>query len=211
MSNVWPVWGLDVARFGDDTTALVMRQGNTLLGLREWQQLDGAQVAGRITALYNELPFEQRPREIVIDIIGVGTSVYDILRLPGSPVRDIVTGCNVAETASISEIDHRLRDELWFRGRDWFHAKDCHIPTWLADPEELKLIEKLIAEMTAPTYDFTSLGKRIVESKSDMKKRGVPSPNIADAFLLSLAAGIYPRNNPHSAKTPRNTTSWLAA
>lgn len=211
MSNVWPVWGLDVARFGDDTTALVMRQGNTLLGLREWQQLDGAQVAGRVIAAYNALPFDQRPREIVIDIIGVGTAVYDILRLPGSPVKEITTGCNVAEAASISEIDHRLRDQLWFAGRDWFAAKDCHIPTTFADPEEAKLVEKLIAELTAPTYDFTSLGKRIVETKSDMKKRGVASPNVADAFLLSLAAGLYPRTNPHGARTPIKTDSWLAA
>lgn len=210
-SNVWPVWGLDVARFGDDTTALVMRQGNTLLGLREWMGLDGAQAAGRVIALYNAAPNDEKPREIVVDVIGVGASVYDILRLPGSPVSTIVTGANVAEAAAISEVDHRLRDEIWFRGRAWFADQKCHIPKAFPDPEHTKLIEKLTAELVAPTYDFTALGKRIVESKADMKKRGVPSPNIADAFLLSLLGGIYPRENPHRRREQSATASWMAA
>ncbi len=209
-SNVWPAWGVDVARFGDDTTAVAMRQGNTLLGLREWRDLDGAQVAGRINALYRETPNHLRPREIVVDVIGVGASVYDILRLPGSECRETVRGANVAELPSISEENHRLRDELWFRGRAWFSARDCHIPKAFSDPAHTALIEKLIAELTAPTYDFTHLGKRVVESKADMKKRGIPSPNIADAFLLSLAAGTHPKDNPHRRSGRSEPVSWMA-
>lgn len=210
-SAVFPVWGVDVARFGDDSSAIVGRQGNTLLLLREWHGLDGAQLAGRITALYNEQPNDMKPREIAVDIIGVGASVYDILRLPGSPCRDVVSGVNVAEAAAISEVDHRLRDELWFRGRAWFAARDCHLPKKFDEPNETKLLEKLIAELTAPTYDFTALGKHLVESKADMKKRGEPSPNLADAFLLSLACGIYPRRNPHARKDAAEAISWMAA
>lgn len=210
-SDVWPVMGVDVARFGDDTSAIVLRQGNTLLAIKEWRQLDGAQLAGRIQRFIKDLPNELKPREIVVDVIGVGASVYDILRLEGSPVREYVRGCNVAETPSISELDHRLRDELHFRGRDWFAARDCHIPLEFPDPEDSKLIEKLISELTVSTYDYTSLGKRKVESKADLKARGVPSPNLCDAFLLSLAAGIYPRNSPHRRREPERNLSWLAA
>lgn len=210
-SNVWPIWGADIARFGDDTTALCMRQGNTILGLKEWHGLDGAQVAGRIQALYRETPNHLKPREIVIDVIGVGASVYDILRLPGSECASTVRGCNVSETPSISDEDHRLRDELWFRGRAWFAERKCHIPKDFPIEADSKLIEKLIAELTAPTYDFTHLGKRVVESKSDMKKRGVASPNIADAFLLSLAGGVYPKDNPHRRRDQINSGSWMSA
>lgn len=210
-SNVFPIWGADIARFGDDTTALCMRQGNTILGLKEWHGLDGAQVAGRIQALYRETPNHLKPKEIVIDVIGVGASVYDILRLPGSECREAVRGCNVAETPSISDEDHRLRDELWFRGRAWFAERKCHIPKDFPIEADSKLIEKLTAELTAPTYDFTHLGKRVVESKSDMKKRGVPSPNIADAFLLSLAGGVYPKDTPHRRRELSNQGSWMSA
>lgn len=212
VANVFPVWGLDVARFGDDSTALVKRQGNALLGApREWHDKDGAQVAGLVIAEYSATPNDDKPREIVVDVIGVGASVYDILRLPGSPVREITRGCNVAETPAVSEVDHRLRDELWFRGRAWFAARDCLIPVGLPNQDENAIIDKLVAELTAPTYDFTALGKRKVESKADLKKRGVPSPNLADAFLLTLAAGIYPRSNPHRRAAGSDEGSWKAA
>ena len=49
--------------------------------------------------------------------------------------------------------------------------------------------DALIAELTAPTYTFSSTGKMVVESKADMKKRGVRSPDLADAFLLTFAYG----------------------
>ena len=81
----------------------------------------------------------------------------------------------------------------------------------LSEEAAKPLIDKLIGELTAPTYDFTSLGKRKVESKADMKARGVPSPNLADCFLLSLAAGIYPKTNPHRRTETARAGSWLAA
>lgn len=210
-SDVWPVWGVDVARFGDDTSAVIRRQGNTLLGLHEWHGLDGAQVAGRIQALYRDTPNDMKPKEIVVDVIGVGASVYDILRLPGSECREAVRGANVAELPSTSDEDYRLRDELWFRGRAWFAARDCHIPTVFTTEQEAKLAEKLVSELTAPTYDFTHLGKRVVESKSDLKKRGVASPNLADAFLLSLAGGVYPVEQYHRRRhEAQRQTTWMA-
>lgn len=211
VANEWPVWGVDVARFGDDTSALCMRQGNTVLGLREWHGLDGAQVAGRIQALYREQPNHLKPREIVVDVIGVGASVYDILRLPGSEVASLVRGCNVAEMPAISDEDYRLRDELWFRGRTWFWERKCRLPVEFPEAAEAKLFEKLVAELTAPTYDFSHLGKRVVESKADLKKRGVPSPNLADAFLLSLAAGVHSKEETHRSRKVKHRGSWMSA
>lgn len=213
-ANVWPIWGVDPGRFGDDPTTLAGREGNHLLTdlLREWHGLDGPQVAGRIIALYNETPLNDRPKEICVDVIGIGASVYDHMRLPGSPVREITRGVNVAEAAAISETEYRLRDELWFRGLAWFAAKDCYLAPPVRFPENAKLLEKLIAELTTPTYDYTMLGKRKVESKDELKKRGVPSPNLADAFLNTLAAGIYPRENIYNRHRPDSDgTSWMSA
>lgn len=213
-ANVWPVWGLDPGRFGDDPSALVAREGNYVPAdlIHEWQGLDGPQLAGRVIALYTALPLEQRPKEIAVDVIGVGASAYDHMRLPGSPVREITRGVNVAEAAAISETEHRLRDELWFRGLAYFQAMDCRFEPPIQYPEKAKLVEKMIGELSAPTYDYTMLGKRKVESKSDMKKRGVPSPNIADAFLNTLACGIYPRENPHYDRfRDSDSTSWMSA
>lgn len=213
-ANVFPVWGVDPGRFGDDPSALAEREGNVIPVdmLHEWHGLDGPQLAGRIIAIFNALPDHRKPKEIAVDVIGIGASAYDHMRLPGSPIASITRGVNVAEATAISETEHRLRDELWFRGLAWFAALDCKFEPPVSYPDKAKLLEKLIGELSSPTYDYTMLGKRKVESKDEMKKRGIPSPNIADAVLNTLACGIYPRENPHQRQHHYDSgTSWMSA
>jgi hypothetical protein len=87
--------------------------------------------------------------------------------------------------------------ELWFKGREWFQDKACAMPQ----------DEALIAELTAPTYAITSTGKMVVEAKADMKKRGLRSPDLADAFLLTFACGE--RRRVERSRTPaRRHSAW---
>lgn len=176
-ADVGVVWGLDVARFGDDTTCLAKRRGNILLEpTKEWMKTDLMQTVGRIVREYHETPLEKRPGAINVDVIGLGAGVVDRLKELGLPVR----GINVGESPATEDGRFmRLRDELWWRAREWFHSLDCCIPN----------DEGLIDELVAPTYKYESTGKIKVESKDDMKKRGVKSPNRADAFCLTLAGG----------------------
>lgn len=168
------VWGVDVARFGEDRTALAKRQGNTLLEkLKWWTGKDTMQVAGIIKAEYEAT--RQKPEVIRVDVIGLGAGVVDRLKEMGLPVQ----GVNVAESPSVQDQYNRLRDELWFRGREWFAGRDVCVPN----------DESLIAELTLPTYKVLSTGKKQVESKEELKKRGVTSPDLADAFLLTFANG----------------------
>ena len=169
------IWGLDVARFGDDSSALCKRRGNSVMEkIQTWKGKNIVQTSGRVIAEYNETKKLLRPEIIMVDSIGIGAGVADNLREAGLPVRDI----NVSETASASEKHNRLRDELWWRSREWFQAMDCRI---VEDQD-------LIDELSAVKYDFTSSGKIIVESKNDLKKRGLKSPNRADAFNMTNAA-----------------------
>jgi phage terminase large subunit len=171
------VWGLDVARFGDDATALAKRRGNVLLEVvREWRKTDLMQTAGIIAREYNETPFDKRPSAINVDVIGMGGGVVDRLRELGLPVY----GINVAESPSIDSSRYmRLRDELWFEARRWFESRAVTMPR----------DDKLADELVAPKYKLESSGKLKVESKDEMKKRGVKSPNKADAFCLTFAGG----------------------
>lgn len=168
------VWGLDVARFGDDRTALAKRQGNTVLEpAQAWRGKDLMTVCGIVKADYDATREPLRPEMIMVDTIGLGAGVADRLRELGLPVLDV----NVSESAPNDDRFVRLRDELWWLGREWFLEKRCVIPD---DPA-------LIGELSSPTYTYTSSGKIKVESKDDMKKRGVKSPDIADAFLITFA------------------------
>lgn len=173
------VWGLDVARYGDDDTALAKRRGNVLLEpVKSWKKLDLMQTAGRVYQEWRETPAESRPNAINVDVIGIGAGVVDRLRELGAPVR----GVNVGEAPATDSARYmRLRDELWFKARDWFQARDCRLPR----------DDGLIAQLVQPKYKITSAGKLQVESKDDMKKRGVKSPDKADAFCLTLAGGDY--------------------
>lgn len=194
--NVYPVWGLDVARYGDDSTALCKRKGNSLMEpIKEWHQKDTMQVAGLIKAEYEACHPDDRPIEILVDVIGLGAGVVDRLaeqRLP-------VTGINVGESPSAEDKYLRLRDELWFKGRQWFMKRDCIFDD-----------DATVAELSGPTYDFHSNGRLVVESKKDMKKRGVRSPNRADAFLLTLAAGLERKVKPgrHYGTKPKRRSGW---
>ena len=170
------IWGLDVARFGSDATALARRQGNVLVKPVEQKYgLDTMNVVGWVKSEWDKTSVEKRPSEILVDVIGLGAGVYDRLAELGLPAR----GINVSETPSIFDEQYlNQRAELWFKGRQWFTGKDC----------SLRGDKDLAAELKMPKYKHSSSGKLQVESKEDMKKRGLHSPNKADAFLLTFAS-----------------------
>lgn len=182
-ANAPVIWGVDVARFGDDSSALAKRQGNWQLApIREWWGKDTMQTVGIIKAEYDATPPDMKPKAINVDVIGIGAGVCDRLsemHLPAVPV-------NVAESAASDARDdlqfNRLRDELWWRGREWLERLDCR----LADDEET------IGELTTPTYRFLSNGRIQVERKDELKARGVKSPNRADAWLMTFHEGGFP-------------------
>jgi hypothetical protein len=107
-----------------------------------------------------------------------------------------VVGINVGEQPAIQERYMRLRDELWFRSREWLAARDCK----LCD-------DALVAELTLPKYKYQSNGKIQVESKDEMKKRGITSPDLADAWNLTLAVGGGIASKPRQ-RLKRDSGSW---
>ena len=166
------VWGLDVARFGDDRSCLVRRQGNVVSQVQTWKNLDLMQLCSVVKAEFDIS--DPRPNQILIDAIGLGAGVVDRLREIGLPV----TGINVSETPSIGNY-RNLRAELWYRCRDWFAKRDCKIPKDKA----------LAIELAAVRYKFAPQSNKVqVESKDEMKKRGLKSPDLADALVLTFAA-----------------------
>ncbi len=169
-----PVWGVDVARFGDDRCTLAKRHGNVQPEpVKAWRNKDTMQLAGLVYQEWQETPEASRPNTIFVDVIGIGAGVVDRLRELGLPV----SGVNVAESPAVKDQYMRLRDELWFESKKWLEGLDVK----LADDDEL------IAELTVPKYSITSANKLKVEGKDELKKRGVISPDKADAWNLTFA------------------------
>jgi phage terminase large subunit len=176
------VWGLDVARFGSDRSALCKRQGNAVLEpIKTWKNLDLMQLTGAVVAEYEILVPSQRPQEILVDSIGLGAGVVDRLKELGLPAR----GINVAESPAMGGTYRNLKAELWHKAKAWLESRDCRMPK----------DEALIGELAAVRYSFTSNGKIQIEGKDEIRKRGLPSPDRADAFCLTFASdaviGMY--------------------
>ena len=168
------VWGLDVARFGSDSSALCKRQANVVLEkIRVWKNLDLMQLTGAVVAEYEALEEDQQPSEILVDSIGLGAGVVDRLVELGLPAR----GINVSESPSFGSQYRNLRAELWSKAKAWLERRDCYLPN----------DDRLIGELATVRYKFASNGKLQIESKDEIRKRGLASPDVADAFVLTFA------------------------
>ena len=194
------IWGLDVARFGGDRSALAKRQGNVLIEpIKTWQNKDLMELAGIVLTEYEACNYSSRPQAIYIDAIGLGAGLADRLRELDLPAVAI----SVSETASLKERFGRLRDELFWSAREWFEARDCQIPD----------DDTLIQEVTGIRYKYLSTGKLKVESKDEMKKRGQRSPDVADAFVLTFAqqgaSAMGYTKRWGGSSSPRPKTNWI--
>ena len=169
------VWGVDIARMGSDASAICKRQGNSVFEIKTFKKLDLMQLCGAITNEYNTTPVSSQPVEVCLDAGGLGIGVYDKLAEEGTvPVRAV----NVSEAPSVKGTYLNLRVELWFNIRDWLMRRDCSLPK----------DETLFSELVTPMYDFNSVGKIRMESKQQLKRRGISSPDKADSLALTFAS-----------------------
>ena len=173
------IWGLDVARYGDDRTVLIKRTANVVTDVQFWRNLDLMQTCGAVKAQFDAS--SKKPSTICVDSIGLGAGVVDRLREQGLPV----LGVNVSETPVMGNY-RNLRAELWFRLKDWLDKRACKLPK----------NDTLASELCSVRYLFTSSGKAQVESKEEMKRRGLKSPDFADALVLTFAAPEAQMLNP---------------
>jgi hypothetical protein len=168
------IMGVDVARSGNDDSAIVIRKGNTILHVESWHGYSTVKTKNIVIARFNEFGVDR----IYVDTIGVGGGVYDMLKDENYPVYE----CDVTKTAPEGTTKcHKLRDWLWWQARQFFRRNPVKFVNDVGD------WKKLIKELNSPTYTFgTANGAIKVESKDEMKERGVPSPNLADAFCMTL-------------------------
>lgn len=169
-----PVWGVDPARFGDDRTAMCVRRHRRVEETAQWRGLNTMQIVGRLKDKLDDLGHDDRPTAILVDVIGIGAGVVD--RLRELDLGDTaVVAINVAESAAVRAKFHRLRDEMYWKGREYFERMDVQVED-----------ATIGAELADVLYSFTSTGQIKIESKSDIKERLGRSPDVGEAFLLSL-------------------------
>ncbi|MCK5602824.1 hypothetical protein KAR91_13165 [Candidatus Pacearchaeota archaeon] len=168
------VWGLDVARFGSDSSIIMKRQGNKVLGYKRYSKMDLMELVGNVVQEYKQTPKKNRPEIIFVDTIGLGAGAYDRLNELELPVREV----NVSTKSSNSKEFKNVRAECYDTMREYFAEKEPEIPD---DPD-------LLAQLTTVKYKFASNGSMQIEEKAEYKKRNptIGSPDIADALMLTF-------------------------
>lgn len=172
------IWGLDVASFGPNATALVKRQSNWVTQpARKWKGLDPMQVVAAVQEEYEITSPNMRPYDITVDTFHNGLAVATRLRELGLPARAI----NVSELPAMKDRYANLRSELWFKIREWLDPMNARLP----DDDDL------IADLAMPSYRQTPKGKLFVQGKATRLEdfRGMTrSPDSGDALALTFAS-----------------------
>lgn len=167
------VAGLDPARFGDDSTALVVRQGRKVLAHKTYDRHDTMEVVGVAVRLLTTNP---NIKMLFVDMIGIGAGVVDRLHELGYESR--VMGVNFANKASDEDKYINKRSECWGEMADWIkHADIPEGDEWLAD-------------VTSTAFKYDSRGRIKLEPKEDVKKLVGKSPDLADALAMTFSEPV---------------------
>lgn len=161
--------GVDVARGGTDLTVIANRIGPIVWPLEEHVLKDTTKVAKLVRAGMHQTDLS------VVDVIGVGAGVVDLLRMWNVPV----TAFNASRKSTLRDRSGEYgfvnqRAAMWWTMREML---DPAFGPTLALPTD----DQLLAELTAPKYWHTPAGKIQVESKDDLRKRLGRSTDHADA------------------------------
>ena len=163
------ILGVDPARFGDDRSVIFPRQGMAALQPEVYRGLDNMDLASRVAAKIDSW----QPDAVFIDA-GGGSGVIDRLRQLSYDVIEVHFGGKATAAGFLNK-----RAEMWFAMADWL-KQGASIPNMV----DLK------QDLAAPIFWFDAAGRRQLEPKDDIKKRGLPSPDLGDALALTFAQPI---------------------
>ncbi len=201
--------GFDVADEGEDSNATTLAHGSVVTDCQQWNKGDVITSADRVKNYAEEV----RASEIVYDSIGVGAGVKAHLK---RVCRIPATGFNAGESVFKPEAKYaegKTNKDMFsnIKAQAWWGVRDRFYNTWRvvkhleANPDDrdfvkqfsddqlislssgIKQLEYLKAELSRPWVDYDNNGRVKVESKKDMKKRGIPSPNMADSLIMAFA------------------------
>ena len=189
--------GVDPARFGSDSTVIAVRQGRDVIAIKRHKGDDTMETVGRVI----EAIEEYQPALVNIDEGGLGAGVVDRLK----EQRYKIKGVNFGNKAKNGMMYGNKRAEMWGDMREWLKSASI--------PGDRYLKSDLISPMMKPD----SKGSIFLESKKDMRSRGLASPDAADAIALTFAfpvahreyTGIIKKHNYQSQGAVSN--SWMGS
>lgn len=165
--------GVDPAGSGADKTAIIRRRGHLFYNHEQLTHYEPMEICGYIKRMI----LKESPWRVYVDCIGIGAGIVDRMHEMGF---DCVEGVNVARSANEKDKFVNLRAELWSDFRDFLMGEmNVQIP----DDDEMH------GQICSLGYKYNSNGQLKIESKDDLRARGMASPDIADAACLCMFSG----------------------
>ena len=158
--------GLDVARYGDDASVLYIRRGNEIIHHQQWKNMNLVQLQNEVI----HACMKYKVDDLIIDGAGLGGGVVDHMK---ANIRINVIEFNGAHRASKGFLNARA--EAWGKMKTWIQGNGC-----------LPINLELEGQLSTIKYIITNKGEIQLEKKSEMKKRGIPSPDEADALSMTF-------------------------
>lgn len=196
------IFGVDCARYGDDESVLAIRCGHDARSRpwKSWRATDAMKLAGDI-ALEAQ---RWQPDAIMVDAGNIGAAIVDRLRqlIGDIPVIEVWFGGEGRDAElepGVAVHTANKRAEIWTRMRAWLRRGTI--------PDTARLRD----DLAGPTYGFAADDTRVrLERKADMKRRGLPSPDWADALACTFAEPVLPRRMPNWLDPERVAAARLA-
>lgn len=162
--------GVDVARSGKNETVIVLRSGSKVEILEIIKQSDLMFVSGRVAFWIGD----KKPDKIKIDADGLGAGVVDRLKELGFKITEIHGGAKARNNERFAN----QKAEIHWGFRERLLSGDVDLPE---NDIELK------SQLTAIEYNIKSNGAIEIVSKEDMEKKGIKSPDRAEAVIYAFA------------------------
>ena len=166
--------GVDVARFGNSDTVFIVLKGNKVIEIYSYHGRDTMETAGNVKRFMRK--YNIPDKAVCIDDTGVGGGVTDRLHDDGWEVVPI----NNQNKAEDPDHFYNISAEMHWAMRRLFETNNIDIPNH----------PKLTAQLSGRKYLVKAKGKGVIqiESKQDMKARGLLSPDCADGLALAIKA-----------------------
>jgi len=172
--------GVDPARMGKNSFRLAFRKGRNLAEAQTFPPLRVDQAADRLIRLIKE----REPARVYIDTGGLGVGVYDLCIAAGlgRVVKGVAFG---SKQVNYPDRFYNKRAEMYGMARDWLDDAPVSVRLSLEDGDQL---QAELSSIRVKRYDANN--RLLLESKEEMLDRGVPSPDLADAFVLTFAGSV---------------------
>lgn len=167
------IFALDVARFGDNKSVLARRRGSDMKTMPRisWRGLSVVDLSSRVAALIAS----DCPDAVFVDEGGIGGGVVDVLRSLGHSVIGVNFGSKPSSNPGGTLVANK-------RAEMYVMLKDALVRDLAIEPDE-----EVFDQLVAIEFGFNRNDAVLLEGKEDMRKRGVPSPDDADAYALTFA------------------------